>query len=220
MRGTVTAVVSAAALITTVALAPSAAAADRWSLNGTYTATSNGEWARTNDVFRNEVSLRSIWTISSQCSYPGECTGTVNSDLGWTAPIYQTGGTWYVKHVVPNWITCPDGVTTVSGFQVFRFMGTTPDGASAVLVDWVAKRPRDEISPHSSASATRRCLSSSAAAWAAAAWAAAWAADWARLAARPPASAAASSSSSSSSSSGESSESSSESSGSRPPPLR
>jgi len=131
MRGTVTAVVSAAALITTVALAPSAGAADRWSLNGTYTATSNGEWARTNDVFRNEVSLRSIWTISSQCSYPGECTGTVNSDLGWTAPIYQTGGTWYVKHVVPNWITCPDGVTTVSGFQVFRFMGTTPDGASA-----------------------------------------------------------------------------------------
>jgi len=131
MRGTVTAAVSAAAMVATVAVAPTAHAADRWSLNGLYTATSNGEWARTNDVFRNEVSLRSIWNISSQCSYPGECTGTVNSDLGWTAPIYATGGTWYVKHIVPNWITCPDGITTASGLQVFRFIGTTPDGASA-----------------------------------------------------------------------------------------
>lgn len=77
MRGTVTAAVSAAALIATVAAAPAAHAADRWSLNGTFTATSNGEWARTNDVFRNEVSLRSIWTISSQCSYPGECRKSV-----------------------------------------------------------------------------------------------------------------------------------------------
>jgi len=131
MRGTVTAAVSAAALIAALAAAPSAQASDRWSLNGTYTATSNGEWARTNDVFRNEVSLRSVWSISSQCSYPGECTGTVTSDLGWTAPIYATGSTWYVKHIVSNWITCPDGVTTVSGFQVFRFISATPDGASA-----------------------------------------------------------------------------------------
>ena len=73
-----------------------------WALNGTFTATSNGEWAANNDVFHDEQSIRSIWTISTQCSYPTECTGTVTSDLGWTAPIYQTGGEWYVKRVIPE----------------------------------------------------------------------------------------------------------------------
>ena len=129
MRGIVTATLSAAGLIAAVTVAPPVQAADRWSLNGPFTATSNGEWARTNDVFRNEVSVRALWNISTQCSYPGECTCTVTSSQGWTAPIYQTGGTWYVKHVVPNWIPCPDG-TFASGLQVFRFIGTTPDGAS------------------------------------------------------------------------------------------
>ena len=55
----------------------------------------------------------------------------MTSDLGWTAPIYATGGTWYVKHIVSNWITCPDGISTASGLQVFRFIAATPDGASA-----------------------------------------------------------------------------------------
>jgi hypothetical protein len=130
MRGITTAALAAAAMIAAVSLAPQAQASDRGSLNGSFTATSNGEWARTNDVFRNEVSVRALWTISTQCSYPSECTGTVTSDQGWTAPIYQTGGTWYVKHVVPNWIPCPDG-TFASGLQVFRFIRATPDGASA-----------------------------------------------------------------------------------------
>lgn len=110
-----------------VAAAPAARAADKWALNGTFTATSNGEWARTNDVFHDERSVRAIWTISSQCSYPTECTGTVTSDQGWTAPIYQTGGEWYVKHVVPNWMPCPDG-TASDGLQVFRFKAMTPGG--------------------------------------------------------------------------------------------
>ena len=64
--------------------------------------------------------MRAIWTVSSQCSYPTECTGTVTSNQGWTAPIYQTGGEWYVKHVVPQWIPCPDG-STADGLQMFRF---------------------------------------------------------------------------------------------------
>ncbi len=110
-----------------VAAAPAAPASDKWALNGTFTATSNGEWARTNDVFHDERSVRAIWTISSQCSYPTECTGTVTSDQGWTAPIYQTGGEWYVKHVVPNWMPCPDG-TASDGLQVFRFKAMTPGG--------------------------------------------------------------------------------------------
>lgn len=102
-------------------------ASDSWALNGLYTATSNGEWARTNDYFHDEKSIRALWTISSQCSYPTECTGTVMSDQGWTAPIYQKGGEWYVKHVVDNWMPCYDG-TSASGLQVFRFKGMNADG--------------------------------------------------------------------------------------------
>ena len=126
MRTTVAGVLASAVLIAVLPAAPAQASAD-WGLNGTYTATSNGEWAKTNDVFHNEASVRAIWTISSQCSYPGECTGTVTSDQGWTTPIYQTGGLWYVKHVVPKWITCQDG-TTYDGYQVYHFKGMTPGG--------------------------------------------------------------------------------------------
>ncbi|MFN8071089.1 MAG: hypothetical protein U0R66_04675 [Mycobacterium sp.] len=123
MRGVV---IAATALIAGVAVAPPAHAAE-WALNGTFTATSNGEWARTNDIFHNEAVVRAVWTVSSVCSYPTECTGTVSSNQGWSAPIYQTGGEWYVKHVVPQWMPCPDG-STADGFQVFRFKRMTPDG--------------------------------------------------------------------------------------------
>ena len=124
MRGVV--MIAATALVAGVAVAPSAHAAE-WALNGTFTATSNGEWAKSNDIFHQQQSVRAIWTISSECSYPTECTGTVTSNQGWTAPIYQTGGEWYVKHVVPQWIPCPDG-SAADGFQVFRFKRMTPSG--------------------------------------------------------------------------------------------
>lgn len=129
MRATVPGALAAVLISTAVLIAPSAHASDKWSLNGTFTATSNGEWARTNDVFHDERSVRAVWTITSQCSYPTECTGTVSSDQGWTAPIYQRSGDWYVKHVVDNWMPCPDG-TAAPGYQVFRFRRMTPDGAS------------------------------------------------------------------------------------------
>lgn len=119
--------VAATAVCSTVILAPTGAANPDWGLNGTYTATSNGEWARKNEVFYDQASLRSNWTISTQCSYPGECTGTVNSQWGWSAPIYQKSGVWYVKHTVENWIPCPDG-TRAPGLQVFRFKAMTPEG--------------------------------------------------------------------------------------------
>ncbi|MCW1960028.1 MAG: hypothetical protein KIH64_016070 [Mycobacterium sp.] len=120
---------AAMSVIAGVATATPSLAADKWSLNGTYTATSNGEWAKSNDIFHNQASVRATWIIESQCSYPTECTGTVTSDQGWTAPIYQTGGEWYVKHVVPRWIPCADG-STADGFQVFRFKAMTPDGST------------------------------------------------------------------------------------------
>ena len=116
-----------AALLSGAAAAAPARASAEWALNGTFTATSNGEWSRSNDIFVDQISVRAIWTVSSQCSYPTECTGTVTSDQGWTAPIYQTSGEWYVKHVVPQWIPCADG-STADGFQVFRFKRMTPGG--------------------------------------------------------------------------------------------
>ena len=110
---------------------PAVAHADNpdWGINGVYTATSNGEWARKNEVFYDQASLRSTWTVDTRCSYPGECTGTVHSDFGWTAPIYQRSGVWYVKHTVENWIPCPDG-STAPGLQTFRFKPMTAEGAN------------------------------------------------------------------------------------------
>lgn len=110
--------------------AADANAAPEWGLNGTYVATSNGEWSKTNDVFRDQDSIRSTWTISTTCSYPSECTGTVNSDWGWSAPIYKKSDVWYVKKTVDGWQPCPDG-SAGPGLQVFRFYPATPDGAGA-----------------------------------------------------------------------------------------
>ncbi|OBB48202.1 MULTISPECIES: hypothetical protein [unclassified Mycobacterium] len=129
MRMTGVAVGVVAAAVTGIGLTGAAQATDNeWGLNGRYTATSNGEYAKTNDRFRDEASLRSTWTITTTCSYPTECTGTVVSDFGWTAPIYKTGGVWYVKHTVEDWIPCPDG-TAAPGLQVFRFVPVNEDGS-------------------------------------------------------------------------------------------
>ncbi|OMC33779.1 hypothetical protein A5740_11760 [Mycobacterium sp. GA-1841] len=122
-------VLSAAAL--SGVCSPVAHASPRWGLNGTYVATSNGEWAKTNDVFHDEASLRSTWTISTTCSYPSECTGTVDSDWGWSAPIYMKSGVWFVKKTVDNWQPCPDG-TAGPGLQVYRFF---PSNADATATD-------------------------------------------------------------------------------------
>ncbi|CAN3127585.1 hypothetical protein ACNUDN_06710 [Mycobacterium sp. smrl_JER01] len=109
--------------------APPAAANPDWGLNGTYVATSNGEWARKNEIFFDQASIRSTWTITTDCSYPGECTGTVTSDWGWSAPIYQKSGVWYVKRALENWVPCPDG-TAAPGLGIYRFRPTTPDGTA------------------------------------------------------------------------------------------
>ena len=101
---------------------PTAAASgdDEWGLNGTYIATSNGHWAQTNDIYRNEASVRSTWTISTTCSTPLECTGRVISDLGWSADVGIHGSEYVVKRDIPNWEPCPDG-TARTGHQIYRF---------------------------------------------------------------------------------------------------
>jgi hypothetical protein len=78
-------------------------------LNGTWRAISNGEWARTNEVFMDEPTQISTWTINSSCVSPIECTGTIKSDQGWTASLRLQFGFWTADAVIPHWLPCPDG---------------------------------------------------------------------------------------------------------------
>jgi hypothetical protein len=91
-----------------------------WALNGTYLATSNGDWAQTNEVYRNEATVRSTWTITMACPSVLNCAGQVTSDAGWSADIVLTSTEFDVTRDIPNWEPCADG-TTVTGHQRFRF---------------------------------------------------------------------------------------------------
>lgn len=101
--------------------APAARAERDWALNGTFVATSNGDWAATNDVYRDEVSVRSLWTISMTCSNTVTCEGRVDSDAGWSAPIATKSSEYVVERVIPDWERCADGTATVTGHQRYRF---------------------------------------------------------------------------------------------------
>jgi len=94
---------------------------DDVAINGKYRATSIGNWAKINDQYNNEATVTNTWTISSSCANFQECTGTVTSDQGWSAPLYMLDGImWYAKHDVPNWERCEDG-TAYTGQQTFYF---------------------------------------------------------------------------------------------------
>jgi hypothetical protein len=95
---------------------------DDSALNGTFLATSNGDWARTNDVYRDEATIRSTWKIAMTCSNDVTCKGTVTSDAGWSADIITTDGEYDVQRELPNWELCADGSgRTVTGHQRYRF---------------------------------------------------------------------------------------------------
>jgi hypothetical protein len=105
----------------------SALAADDWSLNGRFLATSIGEWAQTNEVYQDEATVRSVWTISMTCTNVVTCSGRVVSDLGWDADIVITNGEYVVQRDIPGWELCGDG-RTVTGHQRYRFFPVGPDG--------------------------------------------------------------------------------------------
>jgi hypothetical protein len=112
-----------------VFLAPRAHA-DDMALNGSFLATSNGDWAATNDVYRDEPSVRSVWTITMTCTNVLTCSGTVASDSGWSAEISTANGEYIVKRELPNWERCADGSgRTVSGHQRYRFFPVGGSGA-------------------------------------------------------------------------------------------
>jgi hypothetical protein len=56
-------------------------------INGTYQADSIGGWAKINQQYNSEREITSTWKISTTCTTMEDCTGTVTSDQGWTAPI-------------------------------------------------------------------------------------------------------------------------------------
>jgi hypothetical protein len=97
------------------------ASSDSIALNGTYSATSDGAWAKTNYSLHNEATVTSIWTITSTCDNPMDGAGRVTSDQGWSANLRLVGGDmWFIAHDVENWERCEDG-TTAPGYQTFKF---------------------------------------------------------------------------------------------------
>lgn len=124
--------ISGATLIAAAALGlgtapPSTATDGEYAINGTFSVVSNGEWARMNDRYQDEPTVRSTWTVKSTCTTAITCAGKVTSTLGWTEDIYTVSGLWYVKHYVPDWIPCPDG-TTSPGLQVYRIYHADDEG--------------------------------------------------------------------------------------------
>ena len=118
----------AAAVMTTAALigiAPPASATYGIEMNGTYSVLSNGDWAKTGDVFMDEKTVQATWTVSTSCTSPWACTGQVISDQGWTAPIRFDVDRWILKHDIPHWAPCPQG-PPATGQQQFIFWGTNP----------------------------------------------------------------------------------------------
>jgi hypothetical protein len=110
-------------------------------LNGTYRVSSNGAWARTNDVLMDEKSVVQTWTVTSSCVSPIECTGEVRSDQGWTGTL-RLDDFWYVDHEVPNWVPCPDG-TFADGHQMFMLWGVDPVTEGRLRTDLTTIAGRD-----------------------------------------------------------------------------
>jgi hypothetical protein len=107
------------------------ASASYYDINGVYAATSNGQWAQTNHQYHDEPSVVSRWTISTHCTSPYDCRGTVHSDLGWDATIYTQNQLWYIVRDVPDWEPCPDG-SHAGGTQTYMFYPVGDDGMVAM----------------------------------------------------------------------------------------
>ena len=115
---------------------PAWAMPDGPALNGTYQAVTNGDWAKTDGVYRDQLTVISRWSIESVCDNYQSCTGRITSDQGWSADMYFQTQSWRVRRTIPDWQRCPDG-TASSGHQLFIFYpyaGSEFDISSAVLV--------------------------------------------------------------------------------------
>jgi hypothetical protein len=102
---------------------PASAIACDMPFNGTFTATSDGQWAMTRDSYHDEKTVVGTWTVTTTCSDYIDCSGTVASDQGWTGNAVCDAGTWTVTHEIPSWQPCADG-TSAPGTQKFMFVST------------------------------------------------------------------------------------------------
>src|SRR5690625_1258855 len=101
LTGTVTtAALVAAEMILGCAIFPAHAAPEDAALNGTYRATSDGTYAQLNHQLHDMETVTSIWTLTTTCVSRLDCTGTVTSDQGWSAPIKLNFGQWLVVHEI------------------------------------------------------------------------------------------------------------------------
>ncbi|WP_139335293.1 hypothetical protein [Mycobacterium sp. GA-1841] len=89
-------------------------------INGAFTVTSDGRWAKTREVYHDEATVVTAWTATSQCDDVMHCSGSVISEQGWSSELRCQSGQWYTGHRIENWQPCPDGSTT-AGEQSFRF---------------------------------------------------------------------------------------------------
>ncbi len=80
------ALVAAIVIGGSVAPPPARASADI-SVNGRYKESRLATGPRRTESFQDQATVRSVWTVSSSCSDAQECTGTVSSDQGWSAPL-------------------------------------------------------------------------------------------------------------------------------------
>lgn len=136
-------IISAATAVTTLTagLGTASAAPVEHAINGTYQATSNGDWAKTNEVYMDEPTVQSTWTITSSCRTAQDCIGRVTSDQGWTEAVRMgVGDTWRMDRILENWVTCEDR-SAFPGHQIYRFQpmdataGNTAVG-SPILAGW------------------------------------------------------------------------------------
>lgn len=106
-------------------------------LNGTFTAVSDGTLAKTNEIFRDQATVTSTWTVVSSCVTFQDCTGTLTSDQGWTAQLVYRSQRWRGVRVIENWLPCPDG-TAAPGTQSFTFWSKRLDAVDRNdrLIGW------------------------------------------------------------------------------------
>jgi hypothetical protein len=130
VRTLTTATLVAATVFGGLCAAPTAQAITKEdvAINGTFRATSIGDWAQRNDQYFGEPTVYQTWTISSSCVSTQECHGTVTSDQGWSAPLYLLDGEmWKLRREVANWERCEDG-TAFTGQQTFFFYPVNDNG--------------------------------------------------------------------------------------------
>jgi hypothetical protein len=127
--------VAAMTIAATLSATPAAHADDHGvALNGTYRVTTNGDFAKVNEVRKNVPTIVETWTLSSDCVSPIECEGTATSSAGWSARLWYgyPNAYWVVDRNIAEWQFCPGGAIA-PGEQRFQFWGYDPISGERIM---------------------------------------------------------------------------------------